>query len=100
MATITDLLDSGAIIKIDVELAPRDQPLVFSHPVLEYHQALISGAEPELEERFATYVVRRSRAYYSSFPAWLEHLTWCHGKDKRGYLYEVDRMSAPVPLPA
>ena len=27
MPTLTDLVDSGAIVKIDVDLAPRDQPL-------------------------------------------------------------------------
>jgi hypothetical protein len=51
MATITDLLDSGAIIKIDVELAPRDQPLrlLYGTPqFVEWLRRILAGAEPPL----------------------------------------------------
>jgi hypothetical protein len=49
MPTITDLVDSGAIIKIDVELAPRDQPLrlLYGTPqFIEWLQELLRGDEP------------------------------------------------------
>lgn len=81
-------------------MAPRDQPLAFSHPVLEHHRALLVGEDAPMQERLSTYVVRRSRAYYPTFAAWLEHLVWCHGKDKRGYLYDVDCIATPTPVAA
>jgi hypothetical protein len=49
MPTITDLVDSGAIIKIDVELAPREQPLrlLYGTPqFIEWLQELLRGNEP------------------------------------------------------
>jgi len=49
MPTITDLVDSGAIVKIDVELAPRDQPLrlLYGTPqFIEWLQELLRGDEP------------------------------------------------------
>ncbi len=49
MPTITDLVDSGAIIKIDVELAPRDQPLrlLYGTPqFIEWLQELLRDDEP------------------------------------------------------
>jgi hypothetical protein len=49
MPTITDLVDSGAIVKIDVELAPRDQPLrlLYGTPqFIEWLQGLLRGDEP------------------------------------------------------
>ena len=49
MPTIADLVDSGAIIKIDVELAPRDQPLRLLYgtpPFVEWLQELLGGAGP------------------------------------------------------
>jgi hypothetical protein len=49
MPTITDLIDSGAIIKIDVELAVRDQPLrlLYGTPqFVEWLRQILAGAEP------------------------------------------------------
>ena len=49
MPTITDLVDSGAIVRIDVELAPRDQPLrlLYGTPqFIECLQGLLRGDEP------------------------------------------------------
>jgi len=49
MPTITDLVDSGAIVRIDVELAPRDQPLrlLYGTPqFIEWLQGLLRGDEP------------------------------------------------------
>jgi hypothetical protein len=49
MPTITELLDSGAIIKIDVELAPRDQPLrlLYGTPqFVEWLRQILEGVEP------------------------------------------------------
>jgi len=49
MPTITDLVDSGAIVKIDVDLAPRDQPLrlLYGTPqFVAWLQDVLGGAEP------------------------------------------------------
>jgi hypothetical protein len=49
MPTIADLVDSGAIVKIDVELAPRDQPLrlLYGTPAfVEWLQDILGGAKP------------------------------------------------------
>jgi hypothetical protein len=49
MPTITDLLASGAIIKIDVELAPRDQPLrlLYGTPqFVDWLRQILAGVEP------------------------------------------------------
>lgn len=49
MPTITDLIESGAIVKIDVELAPRDQPLrlLYGTPqFIAWLQQVLAGAQP------------------------------------------------------
>lgn len=49
MPTIAELVDSGAIIKIEVELAPRDQPLrlLYGTPqFVEWLREILGGAQP------------------------------------------------------
>jgi hypothetical protein len=49
MPTIADLVSSGAIVKIEVELAPRDQPLrlLYGTPqFVAWLQHVLNGAEP------------------------------------------------------
>jgi hypothetical protein len=49
MPTIADLVQRGAIVKIDVELAPRDQPLrlLYGTPqFVAWLQEIIGGAQP------------------------------------------------------
>jgi hypothetical protein len=49
MPTLTDLVDSGAIIKIDVDLEPRDQPLrlLYGTPqFVAWLQDVLEGAQP------------------------------------------------------
>ncbi len=49
MPTITDLVDSGAIVKIDVELASRDQPLrlLYGTPqFIEWLREILRSDEP------------------------------------------------------
>ena len=51
MPTITDLVDNGAIVKIDVELAPHDQPLrlLYGTPqFIAWLQEILGGARPAL----------------------------------------------------
>jgi hypothetical protein len=51
MPTITDLVDNGAIVKIDVELAPHDQPLrlLYGTPqFIAWLQGILDGAKPAL----------------------------------------------------
>ncbi|HMB79362.1 MAG TPA: radical SAM protein, partial [Vicinamibacterales bacterium] len=66
-----------------------DRPLVLSHALAEYHRGLLEGEPISLEERFVTYVIDRTSQPYPTADSWLEHLVWCHGKDKRGYLYQL-----------
>ena len=80
--------------------AMRDMPLVLSHPILDHHRALLAGRAGPLEERLVVHVVERSSARYATFEAWLEHLVWCHGKDKRGYLYDVKVLGRPAAIAA
>jgi hypothetical protein len=49
MPTIADLVSSGAIVKIEVDLAPRDQPLRLLYGTPEFVswlQNVLDGAEP------------------------------------------------------
>jgi hypothetical protein len=49
MPTITDLVNNGAIVKIDVELAPHDQPLrlLYGTPqFIAWLQEILEGARP------------------------------------------------------
>jgi hypothetical protein len=49
MTTIADLVADGAIMKIEVELSPRDQPLrlLYGTPqFVEWLQQILDGAEP------------------------------------------------------
>jgi hypothetical protein len=60
----------------------------------------VAGEPIPLEERLVNYVVDRTTHHYPTPQSWFEHLVWCNGKDKRGYLYEVktsgDRTRVPV----
>lgn len=49
MPTIADLVDSGSIVRIEVELAPRDQPLrlLYGTPqFIEWLKEILDGARP------------------------------------------------------
>jgi hypothetical protein len=49
MPTIADLVECGAIVKIDVDLAPRDQPLrlLYGTPqFIAWLQDVLAGAQP------------------------------------------------------
>jgi radical SAM superfamily enzyme YgiQ (UPF0313 family) len=83
-----------------VPFVAEDMPLVLSHALLEHHRAHVAGEPVELEERLVTYVVDRSSQSFPTVEAWLTHLAWCHGKDKRGYLYATRTIGAPVPVAA
>jgi tRNA A37 methylthiotransferase MiaB len=83
-----------------VPFVSADLPLVLSHALLEHHRGLLAGEPVSLEERLVTYVVDRSSQSFATAEAWFQHLTWCHGKDKRGYLYTARTIGAPVPVAA
>jgi radical SAM superfamily enzyme YgiQ (UPF0313 family) len=82
-----------------VPFAVDDVRLMLSHAVLEHHRAVLAGADEPLEERLVAYVVDRSSQPTPTLEAWLQHLTWCHGKDKRGYLYPARAVGAPSGAP-
>jgi hypothetical protein len=53
MPTIADLVNNGAIVKIDVELAPRDQPLrlLYGTPqFIAWLRDILDGAGPSLQQ--------------------------------------------------
>jgi radical SAM superfamily enzyme YgiQ (UPF0313 family) len=83
-----------------VPFVSDDLPLVLSHALLEHHRAHVAGEPVELEERLVTYLVDRSSQSFPTLESWLTHLAWCHGKDKRGYLYATRPIGAPVAVPA
>ncbi|MES1248664.1 MAG: hypothetical protein ABUS54_13430, partial [Actinomycetota bacterium] len=85
---VSDALELNAAL-LRVPFRPPTSTLVVSHPVLEYHQALLRGERIELEERLVPYVIDRTAKPFPTVEAWFEHLVWCHGKDKRGYLNEA-----------
>jgi radical SAM superfamily enzyme YgiQ (UPF0313 family) len=64
--------------------------LALSHDIWEHHVALLAGDPVPLNERLSLYTIDRGGAdAVGGAAAWLEHIAWCHGKDKRGYLYNV-----------
>jgi hypothetical protein len=83
-----------------VPFVATDLPVVLSHPILEHHRALLAGRSQPLEQRLVVHVVDRRATRYPTLQAWLEHLTWCDGKDKRGYLYDVRIMGRPAAVAA
>ncbi len=72
----------------------KDARLVLSHNLLEYHAAVLAGEPVPLEERLTAYVVDRTSRPFATEQAWFEHLVWCNGKDKRGYLDDARPMGA------
>ncbi len=77
-----------------------DRPLVLSHPLMEYHSAILEGEPVALEERLSSYLVDRTKHRYTTPHDWFEHLVWCNDKDKRGYLYELRPVGQRAPLVA
>jgi radical SAM superfamily enzyme YgiQ (UPF0313 family) len=63
--------------------------VALSHDILEHHAALLCGRPRALEERLSLYTIGRDAAWLPSDDAWLEHIAWCQGKDKRAYLYDA-----------
>jgi radical SAM superfamily enzyme YgiQ (UPF0313 family) len=110
LSALLEARDSGAdptALRESVELnqalfrvpfQTTDRRLVLSHPLLDYHRALLSGEPVELEERLTPYVVDRTSRPFATPQAWFEHLVWCNGKDKRGYLYDVKSVSRTAEL--
>ncbi len=65
----------------------RDGLLMTSYPIDELYQAVLHGGDgPELAERWTTSSIDRTTKPLVTVSAWLAHLVWCHGKDKRAYL--------------
>jgi len=63
--------------------AGRGGMLVLSHDVAGHHAAWVAGDPVPLEERLTAYALETPA---STVDAWLEHLVWCYGKDKRAHL--------------
>lgn len=67
----------------------ESQLLLLSHNVWDYYEALLVHGSVELQEGFFAHHVNRSRKNWTTLEAWSQHLSWAHGKDKRGYLRSV-----------
>lgn len=67
----------------------RDAQLVLSHDLWGYWQAAQRGLPHPLHEEMIVYRVRHTGRRWDTIEAWAEYLTWCQGRDKRGYLTEV-----------
>jgi hypothetical protein len=92
---IREAIDLNAAL-LRVPGQDADLPIVLSHNLLEYHRAVLAGEPVELEERLCAYVVDRTAKPFPTAQEWLEHLVWCHGKDKRGYLNEARPAGVPA----
>jgi hypothetical protein len=55
----------------------------------EHYLSLLAGEPVPLEPGLRFYRVDRTSQPLPTVDAWCQHLVWCHGKDKRGYLHEV-----------
>jgi hypothetical protein len=71
--------------------APPGGVLVVSHDLLAHHEAWLAGTRIPLEQRLTVYAAGGPALDEA---AWLDHLVWCHGKDKREYLRPA-RSSGP-----
>ena len=68
MPTIADLVNSGAIVRIEVDLAPRDQPLrlLYGTPsFVAWLQEVLDGAEPPLRLGDASIAEQIDDLFYS-----------------------------------
>jgi hypothetical protein len=68
MPTLTDLVDSGAIVKIDVDLALRDQPLrlLYGTPqFVNWLRDVLDGAEPSRRLGHASITEQLDDLFYS-----------------------------------
>ncbi len=83
---VLDLVDLNRAI-LSVPFQTTDLNLVLSHRVWEAYEAVLHGRPVEVTEGFAVYGVDRTSRTWGTVESWCEHLVWCHGKDKRGYLY-------------
>ena len=67
----------------------RDAWLALSSDVWEHYVSLLEGDPVPLEPGLRFYRVDRTSQPFATAEAWFEHLVWCHGKDKRGYLHDL-----------
>jgi 2-(S-pantetheinyl)-carbapenam-3-carboxylate methyltransferase len=67
----------------------ENQLLLLSNNIWDHYQSLLVGQELPLKEGFAIHHVNRSRRNWTTLDDWAQHLSWAHGKDKRGYLRTV-----------
>jgi 2-(S-pantetheinyl)-carbapenam-3-carboxylate methyltransferase len=67
----------------------RDAWLAVSANLWEHYASVLAGEPVPLERGLRFYRVDRTTRAFPTVDDWCEHLVWCHGKDKRGYLYEL-----------
>jgi radical SAM superfamily enzyme YgiQ (UPF0313 family) len=97
---VDDLLldDTLALARASLRVPAGSGPdkLVLSHNVGEYYEGVLKGHPVELRFEIARYVVDRSAAAEETFADWYQHLTFCHNKDKRGYVFVPERVGGPA----
>ncbi len=69
--------------------------LVLAHNLHEHYWGLLRGEEIPLRQEIARYIVDRTSTRWATIDEWCEHLTWCHNKDKRGYIHPARRVAGP-----
>ena len=72
-----------------VPFTTRDAWLALDGNLWEHYQSLLAGDPVELGQGLRFYRIDRTSRRWESHEAWFEHLVWCYGKDKRGYLHAV-----------
>ena len=82
-----------SLLKVPFE--PLDLEIELTHNVWEFYRGVLAGVPVPLEAVASAYRVERSKAMWLTLDDWCEHLTWCHNKDKRGYLYPVREAERP-----
>jgi 2-(S-pantetheinyl)-carbapenam-3-carboxylate methyltransferase len=74
---------------VRVPFQEDDLHLVLGHNLWEFYRSLLQGGSTPLKERLTVYRVDRTTRRWPTMEQWFQYLTWCHNKDKRGYLYDA-----------
>lgn len=85
---VGELFDHNAVL-LRRPAPAKDAITISSHAVDDAYRAVLRGGHPQIEARWSMLRVDRTSKPITDVPSWLDHLQWCHGKDKRGYLSSV-----------
>ncbi len=103
---VGELFDLNAAI-LRQPAPPTDRVVLTTHDVDGAYRSVLRGERPVVEERWTMLSVDRTSKPLTNVASWLDHLVWCYGKDKRGYLASVKpatrkafaRVAEKIPAP-